>query len=56
MPKQTLTHDCPQAGRVTLVARWLPKAKQLRATCDNCDCAVYANRAGTQTDTTELTV
>jgi len=56
MTKQTLTHDCPQAGRKTLVARWLPKAKQLRATCSECDCAVYANRAGTQTDATELTV
>jgi len=56
MTKQSLTHDCPVNGRTTLVARWLPKAKQLRATCDDCESAVYANRAGTQTDTTELTV
>jgi len=56
MPKQTLTHDCPQQGRVTLTARWLPEAEQLRATCDKCDCAVYAERDGEQVDTTEMVV
>jgi len=56
MPKQTLTHDCPQQGRVTLTARWLPDAKQLRATCDKCDCAVYGTRSGKQTDAHSLTV
>jgi hypothetical protein len=54
--KQTLTHDCPQQGRVTLTTRWLPDAKQLRATCDKCDCAVYAERDGEQVDTTEMVV
>jgi len=45
MPKQTLTHDCPQQGRTDLQARWLEDGQVHRAKCDRCDTVLYKGRS-----------
>jgi len=56
MSGHTLTHNCPVNGRTELAADWKPDAKELRAECDHCECAVYADRSGVEHNTVSLTI